>query len=183
MPLFGEQKSVRDLLRSKAEDVGLKWTIVSTGIFMSFLFEPFWGIIDRSREDGEGMVVVRALGSWEHGVTVTDVNDIGRVLVRIVRGDVERENRVLCVAGDTVRYGELASIVEKVSGKVVQREEWDMQYLEEEVKSDPEDGIKKYRLVFARDGVWWEKDKSVNAALGMTMMSVEDYAKKIFVQS
>jgi hypothetical protein len=173
MPLFGAQKAVRDILRG--QDV-IEWTVVSTGIFMSFLFERFWGIVDRS----DGKVIIRALRDWEHGVTVTDVYDIGRVMGRIVAGDVDASNRVLYVAGETVRYGELADVVEKVLGKEVEREVWGMKYLEEEVRKDPEDGIKKYRLVFARDGVMWDKAGTVNAHLGMEMMGVEEYARKVF---
>ena len=43
MPLFGAQRDVRTLLREKAQESNVCWTVVSTGIFMSFLFEPFWG--------------------------------------------------------------------------------------------------------------------------------------------
>ncbi|KAF2036429.1 NAD(P)-binding protein [Setomelanomma holmii] len=179
MPLFGAQKGVRDLLRSSALSSNVRWTIVSTGIFMSFLFEPFWGMVDRSHEKG-GRTIVRALRDWEHKITVTDVDDIGRVLGRIVMGDVDADNRVVYVAGDTVNYGELASIVRRVTGEEVEREAWGVEYLEEELRKDLEDGIKKYRLVFARDGVWWDKEKTVNTELGMSMLSVEECAEKLF---
>lgn len=179
MPLFGAQKEVRDLLRAKAESSHLKWTVVSTGIFMSFLFEAFWGIVDRSKVKDGGKVVVRALRDWEHKVTVTDISDIGRVLARIVAGDVEAENKVVYVAGDTVSYGELAGIVASATGKDVETEEWSSAYLEEELKKDPEDGIKKYRLVFARDGVWWDRERTVHAQLGMDMKRVEQYAHEM----
>jgi hypothetical protein len=179
MPLFGEQKKVRDLLRTEAKGANVKWTVVSTGIFMSFLFEPFWSIVDRSREK-EGRLVVRALRDWDHKVTVTDVQDIGRVLARIVAGDVDAENKVMYVAGDTVSYGELAEIVSRISGKAVKKESWAMEHLEEELRSNPEDGIKKYRLVFAREGVWWDKAQTVNAGLGMSMMSVKEYTRTLF---
>lgn len=46
MPLFGEQVTVRNLLRSEAAKHNVKWTVLSTGIFMSFLFEQFWAIVD-----------------------------------------------------------------------------------------------------------------------------------------
>jgi hypothetical protein len=191
MPLFGEQKKVRDLLRTEAEGSGVRWTIVSTGIFMSFLFEPFWGIVEQSSQNkeeargeggrgGRGGVVVRCLRDWEHGVTVTDVHDIGRVLKRILAGEVEAENRVVYVAGDSVTYGKLADIVERVIGRIVAREVWSVEHLQEELKRDPENGIKKYRLVFAGDGVWWEKEKTVNHDLGMDMTDVKTYAKKVF---
>ena len=178
MLLFSAQKRVRELLRAEAREANVKWTIVSTGIFMSFLFEGFWGVVDRKR--GDGRVGVRALRDWVHGVTVTDVSDIGRVLGRIVAGDVEAEDRVVYVAGETVSYGDLVGIVARASGREVEKEVWSMEYLEEEVKKDAEDGIKKYRLVFAGDGVCWDKKGTVNEALGMEMMGVEEYAKKLF---
>jgi hypothetical protein len=179
MPLFGAQKKVRDLLRSTAAESNVKWTIVSTGIFMSFLFEPFWSIVDRSKES-ERKIVVRALRDWKHGVTVTHVHDIGRVMGRIVAGDVDGEDKVLYVAGETVSYGNLADVVERVSKRRVEKEAWSIEYLEEELRKDPEDGIKKYRLVFARDGVWWKGKGTVNDVLGMQMMSVEEYVKQLF---
>jgi hypothetical protein len=177
MPLFGAQKQVRDILRAQSM---IDWTVVSTGIFMSFLFEQFWGVVDWSDQEGDEKVTVTALRNWEHGITVTDVKDIGKVLRRILEGDVEARNQVVYVAGETVTYGELANVVEKVTGTEVKREVWGIDYLEEEVKKDPEDGIKKYRLVFARDGVYWEKTGTVNSQLGMEMMSVEEYARKAF---
>ncbi|KAI4619973.1 hypothetical protein J4E80_004498 [Alternaria sp. BMP 0032] len=179
MPLFGAQRDVRNLLRRKAEESNVKWTVVSTGIFLSFLFEQFWGIVDRSKEE-EGKVVVRCLRDWNHKVTVTDVNDIGRVLARVVAGDVEAEDRVLYIAGNTVSYGQLADIVKRVGGKQVEKEAWSIEHLKEELDSAPEDGIKKYRLVFARDGVWWEMSRTVNKALGMNMMDVETFTRSLF---
>ena len=179
MPLFGAQRDVRNLLREKAEERNVKWTIVSTGIFMSFLFEQFWGIVDRSKEE-DGKVVVRCLRDWNHKVTVTDVNNIGRVLARVIAGDVEAEDRVLYIAGDTISYGQLADMVKRVSGKQVEQEAWNIGHLKKELDAAPEDGIKKYRLVFARDGVWWEMDRTVNKALGMDMMDVETFAKTLF---
>lgn len=180
MPLFGAQKMVRDSLRKKASTCNLKWSIVSTGIFMSFLFEQFWGIVDRTREQDEEKIVVRCLRDWEHKITVTDVDDIGKVLARIIAKEIDAENKVVYVAGDTVSYEELANIIEQASGKMVEREEWDVTYLEQEVKKDPEDTIKRYRLVFAKDGVWWSKEQTVNHALNMATMDVETYACKLF---
>jgi len=175
MPLFGEQKRVRDLLRAKAEESNVKWTVVSTGIFMSFLFEKSWGIVDCA----QGRITARALRDWSHKVTVTDVQDIGRVLARILSGDVDADNRVMYVAGDTVSYGELADILSQVTGKEVTRAAWSVRHLEEEVTKDPDDGLKKYRLVFARDGVWWDKERTVNSKLGLAMLDVETYARRL----
>lgn len=46
MPLFGEQADIRNTLRAEAEESNVQWTILSTGIFMSFLFERFWAVVD-----------------------------------------------------------------------------------------------------------------------------------------
>ncbi|KAJ4350571.1 hypothetical protein N0V95_004620 [Ascochyta clinopodiicola] len=183
MPLFGEQKRVRDLLRKEARGSGVKWTVVSTGIFMSFLFEPFWGIVERGqKEHGEEAekVVVRCLRDWSHRVTVTDVADIGRVMQRILAGDVDAENRILFVGGATISYGELADVLGRVARCKVVREAWSLEDLKEELRKDPENGIKKYRLVFAGEGVWWERQTTVNHDLDMEMMDVETCAKRVF---
>lgn len=178
MPLFGVQVQVRNLLREQASACNVKWTIVSTGIFMSFLFEQFWGVVDREGEQ----ITVRALRDWDHKVTVTDVNDIGKVLGRVVAGDLKDEdcdNRIVYAAGDTVSYAQLADIVERVTGKAVKREKWTIQYLEEELAKDPADDIKKYRVVFARPrGIWWDKEVSANYRLGIPVTGVETYAKE-----
>jgi nucleoside-diphosphate-sugar epimerase len=176
MPLFGAQVDVRNILRARAEASNVKWTVISTGVFMSFLFEDWWGVVQRHQD---GKVTVRALRSWEHKVTVTDVNDIAKVLGPVIAGKVEAENRVLYAAGDTVSYGQLAEIVERVTGRKVEREEWSIAHLKEELAKDPDDAIKRYRLVFARDGVWWNKEGSVNYRLGIACTDVESYAKRI----
>ncbi|KAF2801016.1 NAD(P)-binding protein [Melanomma pulvis-pyrius CBS 109.77] len=180
MPLFGEQVEVRNLLRSKAEESNVKWTIVSTGIFMSFLFQQFWGVVDAQSESTvlRESITVRALRDWEHSVTVTDVNDIGKVLARIVVGDVESEDRVVYIAGDTVSYSELAEIIARVTGKEVQREEWTIPHLKEDLAKDPDNMIKKYRVVFAGDGVSWDKKLTVNHQLSIPVIDVETYARK-----
>lgn len=180
MPLFGAQKAVRDLLRANASASNVKWTVVSTGIFMSFLFEPFWGIIDTSQLASNGKIFVRCLRDWQHEVTVTDVKDIGKVLARIVAGDVNADNRILYVSGDTIRYGELADLIGRVTEKEIVREEWGIPHLEEELRMDPENGIKKYRLVFARDGVYWNPEKSVNYQLGIETLDLDTYAATWF---
>lgn len=124
--------------------------------------------------------MVRALRSWDHKITVTDVTDIGKVLARVIAGDVEAENKVVYAAGDTVSYKELADIIERIVGKNIKREEWTIPHLKAELAKDPDDAIKRYRLVFARDGVWWNKEGTVNHILKMPMVTVETYAQKLF---
>lgn len=179
MPLFGVQKQIRGLLRAEAEHAGVQWTAVSTGLFMSFLFEPFWGIVDRSKEGESGEVTVRCLRSWEHSISVTDVSDIGRVLRRILKGDVEAVNTVLHVAGDTITYGRLANVMGCVSGRKVLREVWSVEHLQDQLQREPEDLVNTYRVAFAGEGVYWPMEITVNHRLGMEMTSVEAYARKL----
>lgn len=51
--IFDAQIDVRDLLRSQHET---EWVIISTGIFMSYLFEPDFGVVDLQND------TVHALG-------------------------------------------------------------------------------------------------------------------------
>lgn len=180
IPLFGAQKRVRDLLRSRASSSNVEWTVVSTGVFMSFLFESFWGIVDRSDEISRRKIVIRCLRDWDHGVTVTDVHDIGRVLAEILKGAAQSANAVLHVAGDTVTYRELADAVERVSECHVVRETWSKEYLREKMLQDPEDGLKAYRLAFAGEGVHWDRYRTVNRELGVEMMDVETHIRNLF---
>ncbi|KAF3044307.1 hypothetical protein E8E12_006908 [Didymella heteroderae] len=179
MPLFGVQKQIRALLWSEAEAAGVQWTVVGTGLFMSFLFEPFWGIVDRSKEAERGELTVRCLRDWDHSVSVTDVQDIGRVLARILKGDVEAADTVLHIAGDTITYRELADIMERVSGRQVLREAWSVEHLRNELQGEPDDLVKKYRVAFAGEGVYWQKERTVNYRLGMEMTDVETYARRL----
>ncbi len=54
--LFDEQLDVRELIRSQSTT---KWVIVSTGLFTSYLFEPYFGVVDFDKK------VVNALGSLD----------------------------------------------------------------------------------------------------------------------
>lgn len=193
MPLFAAQLEVRNLLRSHAASSNVRWTIVSTGIFMSFLFEAFWGVVVRKNPDtgaeekiwdaqngskggNKGKIHVRALTSPSHRITVTDVKDIGTVLARIIADDLPSSTSgLIYVAGDTLSYSELADTVEEWAGQEVEREVWTLEYLKEELKEDPEDGIRRYRVVFAQEGVSWDKGGTVNERLGVEMLDVRGY--------
>jgi hypothetical protein len=89
--LFTEQLDVRDLLRSQTK---VKWLIVSTGIFTSFIFEPHFGVISQD------MKTVTALGSWENEITVTTPEDIGRLTAEMALAYTDLEG-VVFTAGDT----------------------------------------------------------------------------------
>ncbi|KAI9797683.1 MAG: hypothetical protein M1833_005344 [Piccolia ochrophora] len=167
--LFGEQLDVRDVLRGQS---ATEWVIVSTGMFTSFLFEEFFGVVDLAKG------VVRALGRWDNRVTVTTPRDIGRVVAEIVWA-AEEVGGVVFTAGDTVSYRQVADVVEKVLDRKFAREEWTDGMLEEELAKDPENGIKKYRAVFAKgSGVAWDAEKTFNAAKGMQLQGVEEWVKE-----
>ncbi|KAL8782742.1 MAG: hypothetical protein Q9213_005120 [Squamulea squamosa] len=171
--LFREQCEVRQLLRGQEK---VKWTIVSTGMFTSFLFESFFGVVEgleNVRAGGE--VVVRALGSWENEVTVTTPEDIGEVVSKLVLED--HRTGVVFTAGDTVTYGRLADLLEVKFGKnKVRREVWDLDHLRAELKNDPENQIKKYRYLFAEGkGVSWDKASAVNDELNIKTTDVEGF--------
>ncbi|MEZ7137960.1 aromatic alcohol reductase [Komagataeibacter sp. SM21] len=158
-PVFDEQSDVRDMLRGQS---ATRWIIVSTGIFTSFLFEPAFGLVDLQGAK------VRALGSWDNRLTVTTSEDIGRLTASILAHKPPIQNEVVYVAGDTFSYAQLAEKMQHYLGRPVTRELWDMDWLRAEVAAHPDDGIRKYRLAFARDtGVAWDKDRTFNALQGI----------------
>ena len=168
--LFDEQLDVRDLLRSQDRT---EWVIVSTGMFTSFLFEPFFGVVDLAQN------TVRALGSWDTAVTVTMPEDIGALTAEICFAEPRIVNTVIYTAGDTVTYAQLADIVDSVLGRQVRRVEWSVPELKDELAKDPDDAIKKYRVVFAEGkGVSWDKNISFNAQRGISVMNVRQWARE-----
>jgi hypothetical protein len=168
--LWDEQLDVRALLREQSTT---EWVIVSTGLFMSFLFEPFFGVVDLQ----EG--VVRALGSWDNKVTVTTPEDIGRLTAMIVYEEPRVRDEVVFTAGETVSYGRVADIVEQVTWKKVRREVWTVERLEEELRSGEGNAVKKYRVAFAVGrGMSWDVEKSWNWQKGIEVTDVKRYAEK-----
>ena len=168
--LFDEQLDVRDLLRSQNRT---EWVIVSTGMFTSFLFDPSFGVVDLAQN------TVHALGSWETAVTVTTSEDIGTLTAEIIFAEPRIINRVVYTAGDTVTYERLADIVDSVLSRKVQRVEWSVSQLKDELAKDPDDPIKKYRAVFAEGkGVSWEVDQTFNAQRKMEVTDVARWVQE-----
>ena len=176
--LFDEQLDVRDLLRGQEQ---VEWVIVSTGMFMSFVFHEGFGVVDLR----EG--VVRALGGWENRVTVMAVEDIGKVTSQIVLGeDTERlfeRSGPVFVAGDTVSYGELAGFLEKFTGREFRKEVVTVEQAIEGARSDDAAGVSsalnKYRAVFGQGkGVAWDLKDTWNHRAGIPVMSLEEWARK-----
>lgn len=190
--LMREQCGVRTILRREAAGAGVAWTIVSTGVFVSFVFEERFGVVEglgRALKAGgpepladEGVeVVVRGLGGWGNAVSVTDVRDIGRVVAECLARPVEEDGNVVFTAGETVTYGEVAEVVQRVIGrrKEVRREEWSVEFLKGELEKDPESQMKKYRLLFAEGtGVSWDMGKTLNAQRGIDMVGVEQWLRE-----
>lgn len=162
--VFDEQSDVRDMLRAQS---ATHWTIISTGMFTSFLFEPSFGVVDLEKG------VVRALGSWQNQLTVTTPEDIGRLTAAILAHEPRLDDKVVYVAGDTFSYTGLADMAERHLGRPVERILWDMDKLRSEAAAHPEDGMRKYHLAFARDtGVAWDKQSTFNVAQGIAVTDV-----------
>ena len=167
--LFDEQLDVRDLLRSQQKT---GWVIVSTGMFISFLFEPAFGVVDLEKRS------VTAIGSWENALTVTAPSDIGKITAEIALAAPE-EQGVVYVAGDTVSMKRLADVVEKLLETKIDRELKTMEQLRDELEQAPSDVMRKYRAVFgAGVGVAWDKSKSFNGRREIETVSVEQWARE-----
>ena len=171
--LFDEQLDVRDLLRGQS---GTEWVIVSTGMFTSFLFEGYFGVVDLAVTPGK----VRALGGWENQVSLTTPEDIGKLTAEIVfENSPKFKNEVLYTAGQTVSYGEVADLVDEVLERKVQREVWTVSALKEDLAREPENPINKYRVVFAEGkGCSWDMAGTFNANRGIEVEDVRAWMLK-----
>lgn len=168
-PVFDEQYDVRQVLRAQR---ATEWVIVSTGMFTSFLFEPAFGVV------GLDAGKVNGLGSWETRVTVTTPDDIGRLTTEILLAEPRIANEVVYLAGDTISYGELADVVERVTEKKVERTLWTLARLRADLANAPDDVMARYRAAFARgDGMWWEMSRTFNRRHGYETVDVEGYLR------
>ncbi|KAJ0418380.1 hypothetical protein BJY00DRAFT_314942 [Aspergillus carlsbadensis] len=171
--LFDEQLDVRDLLRGQN---ATKWVIVSTGMFTSFLFEPWFGVVDFERN------VVEALGRLENRVTVTAVQDIGRFTAEIVLGnhaETAFNNAPVRVAGNTISYGQLAELVERVTGREFERRVRTVQAAREDLKREPGNVLYKYQVVFGEGrGVAWDVQGTWNVQVGLRGVTAEEWARE-----
>lgn len=167
--LFDEQLDVRDLLRGQR---ATEWIIVSSGMFTSFLFEPAFGVVDLDT------TTVASLGDWDTEVTVTTAEDIGILTAEIVYATPRIADEVVYLAGDTISYGQLAAVVERVTGAAVTRVHRSVDQLVDELRRDPDDTMRKYRAVFAQGkGVSWQKSSSFNATHHIPTTTVEDWLR------
>lgn len=168
--VWDEQLDVRQMLRAQSRTC---WTIVSTGMFTSFLFEPVFGLVDLK----EGRV--HALGRWENRLTVTTPEDIGRLTAAIL-AHRPSDNAVVFVAGDTLSYAALADTVESQLGRPVQRILWTIETLRSEAAAHPDDVMRRYHLAFAREtGVAWDKKRTFNVTQGIPVTDVPTWLGKL----
>ncbi|KAJ9663833.1 hypothetical protein H2198_000593 [Neophaeococcomyces mojaviensis] len=178
MGLFAEQNEVRGLLRSQTNEKKTKWWIVSCGVFMSFLFEEFWGVVMR-HSDGK-VNGVRALGGWDHELTVTTAEDIARCNAELVLVDTDIRDRVVFIAGESMQYDQFADLVEQIVGRKLKRELWTTEWLRKQAEKDERNKLWKYRVVFSEGvGLSWAKEKAYNHVKGIEMEGVEGWMKRI----
>jgi len=170
--LFDEQLEVRKMLRAQDK---VKWTIVSVGVFMSFLFQPF-KIIDIDDK------TVRGLGSWDTRITSTTPQDIGRVTADLILDprDTAEESGVVFVAGDTISYAQMADLVDERFGEKFKRELLDRETLKNSLQEENVDPLVKYKDTFAQGrGVSWELERTVNYQRGMDMTDLRQYLEGV----
>ncbi|KAB7897523.1 aromatic alcohol reductase [Rouxiella sp. S1S-2] len=168
--VWDEQLEVRQRLRGQGET---EWTIVSTGIFTSYLFEPSFGVVDKDNK------AVYGLGDWQYAVTLTMPEDIGTLTAEIFFHRPVLRNQVVYIAGDTLTYGEIADLMQAHWGVAIKRILLDKAKLLEDVHHCPDDVAAKYRLAFARpDGVAWNKANTFNARQRINTTTAEQWLAK-----
>jgi len=168
-PVFDEQYEVRQLLRSQD---AVEWVIVSTGMFTSFLFEPSFDVVNLDRG------TIHGLGSWDTKVTVTTPEDVGKLTTEILLSEPRIANEVVFVAGDTISYGHLAEVVERVTGRTFEKTEWTLDKLRADLAEAPSDVMVRYRAAFALgDGMWWDKSGTFNERRRIKVTDVEGYLR------
>lgn len=167
--VWDEQLDVREMLRTQSRT---QWTIISTGMFTSFLFEPSFGLVDLENNRSH------ALGSWDNQLTVTTPEDVGRLVAAILASEPPLSDQVVFVAGETISYRELADTVDRVLFREVDRVLWSVPHLRADLAAHSDDGIRKYRVAFARDsGVAWPKDLTFNAEHGIAVVDVPTWLR------
>jgi hypothetical protein len=165
--IFDAQLDVRELLRGQHQT---EWVIISTGMFMSYLFEPEFGVVDLEEH------AVHALGSLDTAVTLTTPDDIGVLTAEVVFTQPRIRNEIVYLAGDTVTCGEVADKLQAALGQPFSRSAWSEEYLLSELARDPHNMMRKYRAAFAQGrGVAWDKSGSFNAQRAIPVTDVASW--------
>ncbi|QLA79246.1 aromatic alcohol reductase [Acidovorax sp. JMULE5] len=165
--IFDAQLDVRELLRSQDN---MEWVVISTGMFMSYLFEPEFGVVDLQNH------AVHGLGSLDTAVTLTTPDDIGALTAEVVFAQPRIRNEIVFLAGDTVTYGEVADKLQAALGHPFSRSEWTEKYLMDELACDPQNMMRKYRAAFAQGrGVAWDKSGTFNQRHAIAVTDVSSW--------
>ncbi|WP_035180917.1 aromatic alcohol reductase [Achromobacter xylosoxidans] len=165
--IFDAQLDVRELLRSQHQT---EWVIISTGMFMSYLFEPEFGVVDLQND------AVHGLGTLDTAVTLTTPDDIGVLTAEIVFATPRIRNEIVYLAGDTVTYGEVADKLQAGLGRPFTRSAWSVEYLLDELSRDPQNMMSKYRAAFAQGrGMSWDKSETFNQRRGIPVTDVASW--------
>ncbi|CAN8097593.1 unnamed protein product [Discula destructiva] len=165
--LFDEMLQVRHMLRAQQET---HWTVISTGLFMGYLFLAEFGVVDLETR------VVRALGDWQNKVTVTTPEDIGRVTADIVVRPEGTVDRVVYIGGETISYGQVADTLDETMGFEFDRWRWDLDFLRDRQKRHPDNLWYKYQRIFGDGtGIWWDQETTLKSQRGIEMTTVRDY--------
>lgn len=168
--LFDEMLEVRELLRGQ-DRIG--WTIVSTGLFVSYLFLPGFGLVDLKTR------IVRALGSWDNKITVSTLDAIGTMVAEVVYLPEDIKNQVVYIGGETISYRRLADLVEATYGGPFKREAWDLPGLKKALEENPDDLFARYRVVFGKGvGVSWDMEQTLNRQRNIPLADVEAFVKE-----
>lgn len=168
--VFDEQLEVRKLIRNQSTT---NWIIISTGIFMSYLFEPFFGVVNGPE------LKIHGLGSWDNRLVFTTVEDISVLTAKVIlegyNVDSKIKNEVAYVAGDSISFADIAITLEKFYRKEFWKELFTIEQLERQLQQNPE-GEAKYRLVFAKGvGTSWDKSITYNEKIKYRTTTVHSY--------
>ena len=139
-----------------------------------YVLTRLFGVVDLARN------TVRALGSWDNTITVTTAEDIGVLTAAILFAETTSTNQIVYAAGDTVTYGQVADAVDAVLNRKIERVEWTLAELKADLARQPEDAIRKYRVVFGGGkGVAWEKAKTFNVQQKIETVDVAQWIHRI----
>lgn len=87
-------------------------------------------------------------------------------------------DQVIYVAGDTISYGRLARVVERVTGCEFEKTERTLDKLHVDLAAAPDDVMTRYRAAFALgDGMWWDKASTYNERERLDTVDVEGYLR------
>ncbi|WWC91514.1 uncharacterized protein L201_006460 [Kwoniella dendrophila CBS 6074] len=175
-PLFDEQLDVRDLLRSQNKT---KWTIISTGLFTSFLFDKSFHVVDFESKRKDKIAIIKALGNWNNKLTITSAEEIGYLTSRIVFDEEENPPEgVVFIASDTITFEDVAKQVEKV-GWSVEKQITTVDQLQDRLNKNSDDQGAKYGMIWARNvGVSWSLDDTWNGKNGVETESLDQWVNK-----